>query len=370
METTIRQDLNIILDSPQGKCLEKYIKKHYPQEYPIVLSAPGKIWKEKLYNYIYHNNSVHRCPICGNLTKFISITDGYLQYCSIECVGKSKSRIEKIQNTCKIRYGVANASQLEEIKEKKKDTLSSHYGSLDDAYSHIQQKMKETNLIRYGVANIFASEKFKNDIRQSHIDRIDDLIAYTDNGDWICKCPHPETCNQCQDGYYIISSWVHCSRKDNNTELCTKILPIQPTFSTYELQVRSWLDELGIIYNCNDRSILNGRELDIYIPKYHLAIEINGCYWHSNACKPKSYHMDKWSQCKDKGIKMITLWEDWIQDHPDECKQLIMYHLGRINTINVPWDHNLVDLGLGSGSVKEHLSIHGGYECWDCGLFT
>lgn len=64
----------------------------------------------------------------------------------------------------------------------------------------------------------------------------------------------------------------------------------------------------------NDRKILNGLELDIYIPDKNIAFEFNGVYWHSEKfSKDKNYHYDKWKMCHDKGIQLITIWEDeWI----------------------------------------------------------
>jgi hypothetical protein len=64
----------------------------------------------------------------------------------------------------------------------------------------------------------------------------------------------------------------------------------------------------------NDRNILSGRELDIYLPELNLAIEYNGLYWHSELKgKDKNYHLNKTKECKEKGIKLIHIFEDeWI----------------------------------------------------------
>ena len=294
---------------------------------------------------------------------------------------ESKEIQEKIKQTNIERYGVDNPTKSKEIRKKVHQTYLDRYGGFTLQSPILKEKVIRTNLERYGVpmASMIKSarEKMIANVHKNNIERIDDLIGYMKNGDWICKCPHPETCDQCREKYYIIPknhqpSIFHNRRKRDNVELCTRLLPIRPIFSTYELQVRSWLkNELKVKYISNDRSIISPLELDIYIPENHLAIEINGCYWHSNDYKPKSYHMDKWSQCKEKGIKMITLWEDWIRDHPADCLQLLKYHLGIINERpHFDWiDNNLVDLGLGSGSIKGHLSIHNGFECWDTGLF-
>ena len=50
-------------------------------------------------------------------------------------------------------------------------------------------------------------------------------------------------------------------------------------------------------------------ELDIFLPEFNLAIEINGMYWHSEKFKDKNYHLYKYNLCKSKGIRLISIWE-------------------------------------------------------------
>jgi very-short-patch-repair endonuclease len=60
----------------------------------------------------------------------------------------------------------------------------------------------------------------------------------------------------------------------------------------------------------NSRKIIQPYELDIYIPKKKIAIEFNGLYWHSSERKEKDYHYQKYKKCKEKGIKLIQIFED------------------------------------------------------------
>ena len=58
----------------------------------------------------------------------------------------------------------------------------------------------------------------------------------------------------------------------------------------------------------NDRKILNGKEIDIYIPDLNLAFEYDGTFWHNNI--NNSY---KFEECKAKGIRLIRITEsEWI----------------------------------------------------------
>ena len=60
-----------------------------------------------------------------------------------------------------------------------------------------------------------------------------------------------------------------------------------------------------------DRSVLNGKELDIYIPSLNIAFEFNGLRWHSELFnKDKYYHYNKTKSCKDKGVTLYHIFED------------------------------------------------------------
>ena len=62
----------------------------------------------------------------------------------------------------------------------------------------------------------------------------------------------------------------------------------------------------------HNRTILNGQELDIYIPEKKIAIEFNGTYWHSAIYKPKKYHQQKTIDCAKHGVRLIHIFEyEW-----------------------------------------------------------
>lgn len=56
-------------------------------------------------------------------------------------------------------------------------------------------------------------------------------------------------------------------------------------------------------------------ELDIFLPEFNIGIEINGGYWHSEKFKDKNYHLRKYNLCKDKGIRLVSIWEwEYLKD--------------------------------------------------------
>lgn len=71
------------------------------------------------------------------------------------------------------------------------------------------------------------------------------------------------------------------------------------------------------------------KELDIYIPELSIAIEFNGIYWHTEKHgKGRKYHYSKWKECRDKGIQLITIWEDEWRDKKDIVKSMLAHKLG------------------------------------------
>lgn len=79
--------------------------------------------------------------------------------------------------------------------------------------------------------------------------------------------------------------------------------------SEIETFVRSLLPPNTVVL-ADDREVLDGQELDIYIPSKKLAIEYNGMIWHSEYTnKGRSYHLSKFNKCKEKGIRLIQILE-------------------------------------------------------------
>ena len=316
---------------------EKFFKNNHYDLYIIINEKYNDLeWKEKLYLYFNNLNKPPKCPICGNKCKFNSVFKGYYNYCSVQCSGKSQKRIDNIHNTLYEKYGVCHALQKNEFLEKSKQTNLKRYGCENASSSiEIRNKVKNTMLLKYGgmgnESNII-KQKYKETFRNNRLknNTIPDQIGYDDNGDWIIKCN--KGCENC-DGIFIINPQVYCDRKRLNLQLCTKLNPVDQKNiknTSLELFVKNILDEYGIQYESNNRTILNGKELDIYIPSKQMAIECNGIYWHS--FKDPSYHINKYIKCEELGIQLITLWEDWIKIKPEIVKSIILSKLGIYGT--------------------------------------
>lgn len=379
------------------------VKKHYPQFFEYIIEnykdKYGISWSEALCWYFNGLENAPRCEYCGNPVRLINFVQGYKRYCCKECMLRDPERYKRIRQTIKERYGVENIHSLPHIKEKIKQTCRERYGGDSPMCSkeirnkskntclkkygvdsvgkvkEIHEKAKQTNLKRYGVeCPTLLDRSYKKHLEtldKRHKKKYEGLIEMLPDRSMKFVCPHMGICDKCEEKYFITTNNIHRGRLWHGSETCTRLLPISDLSSTSEVKIRLWLDNHGISYKTNNRSLLRNLELDIYIPEYKLAIEVNGCYWHSSLRKPKEYHANKWQRCGENGVRMLSLWEDWINERWEEVEEILKYHLGIEADLNkVALDHNLVDIGLGEGEIIEHKSTHGGYECWDTGIYV
>ena len=84
-------------------------------------------------------------------------------------------------------------------------------------------------------------------------------------------------------------------------------------YNKSEDNIKEFIKSLNLDFELNNRTILNGKELDIYIPSKNIAIEYNGLYWHSELYKSNDYHLNKTEECEKFGIQLIHIFEDeWL----------------------------------------------------------
>lgn len=106
-----------------------------------------------------------------------------------------------------------------------------------------------------------------------------------------------------------------------------------------EKEIAEFLEQYSFTVKRNDRKVLKGLkglELDFYIPEKNIAIEFNGLYWHTEARgKDKSYHYNKWVECRNRGIQLIQIWEDDWNRNPEIVKNMLANKLGVSQQVTV-----------------------------------
>ncbi len=96
--------------------------------------------------------------------------------------------------------------------------------------------------------------------------------------------------------------------------------------SNVEKRIASWLKKEGLKVIRSDRKILDGKEIDILIPKCNVGIEINGLYWHSG--KAKEYHQQKTLLAASKNVQLFHLWEHEVSEKAPIVKSMLRIKLG------------------------------------------
>lgn len=163
-------------------------------------------------------------------------------------------------------------------------------------------------------------KKFYQDVEESISAEGYKLLAseYSDN-----KSPLPVVCDSGHNVYDTTwDKWYDGHR-------CP-----QCAYTKGEGEVGEFLKSHGISYLYNDLKILNGKQLDFYLPDYKVAIEYNGLYWHSEDLlterlkrkdinpevaryRAKLYHKFKRDECHRQGIRLFTIFEnEWLEKGP------------------------------------------------------
>lgn len=104
--------------------------------------------------------------------------------------------------------------------------------------------------------------------------------------------------------------------------------------------IKDFLIENNIDFIEHDREILDGKEIDIYLPDYKFGIECHGNYWHSDALPANrkstnrswliNHMKDKFINAEKKDVRLVQFYEDEILQKLDIIKKMILFksHIG------------------------------------------
>lgn len=303
--------LNIVKDKNKVTCNKKYNKDYYMNT---------KEFRDKsnismLVKYGVEN-AMHSEEIKEKLKE--SILDKY----GVENVFQSIFIKDKIKNTNIEKFGFEHYSKTKEFKIKCRETNLERYGV--DSYSKTEEsksRVIKMNLEKWGVESYMSTEDFKKKSKKFFMDKFG--VDFATQSEEIRKSIN----KNCKDKNYIkylgdftslydcerghsfkISSDNYHSRLNNNIPLCTVCNPIGDSQSIKEKEFFEFIRDIykdEIIQSYRD-----GLEIDIYLPELKIGFEFNGLYWHSEKYKDKNYHIDKTNYFKEKGIRIIHIWED------------------------------------------------------------
>jgi hypothetical protein len=115
-----------------------------------------------------------------------------------------------------------------------------------------------------------------------------------------------------------------------HTEQCDQCFPIAPT-SKAEDELAEFVTSLGVGITRSCRETIGPLELDILTDR-GIAIEYCGLYWHSElAGKTRWYHRKKLELCEEKGVRLITVFEDEWRDAKAVVQSMLRNMFGHNN---------------------------------------
>ena len=309
----------------------------------------GKDTKERLYGNPNYNNREGAKQTC--MDKYGEDNPAKLDWVK-----------EAVRQTNLRNRGVDNPNKDPKVVQKRKDTKEKIYG--DPNYNNGELAMVTTQQ-RYGSPYHMQNEEIKNNQRQTMMDRYGkpnpsqvkefkekSIKTYHENHDSknkIIKEDIIKVINQIIDKkdnidlhldiYYIDDNFVQFVQKlyelKNNKKLTlNEIMNVfDRSRSTIKekLKKNNLLDyfdikdcELELLFeeflkkNNIDflarKFILESKnntkqQLDFILKDYNISFEINDICSHNNTRKDQFYHINKTLQCKEKGIRLIHLWE-------------------------------------------------------------
>lgn len=249
----------------KGGFLTSYLNNYYNIEIPSLYSRRkyfeqnGNYWWEQWLTYIKEDAiKSKKCPLCEWTTKDIDNKSG----CFAQHI-----------------HSVHNLSDIEYLQQYPQDKLF---------FKHTLINKDE-----YVVCKI-CGKKLKC-INNRHL-----RIHNTTKQEYILKYGNKE----------MISSEFYNKCLEQVSHMNLTLEDSERFCSKSELEIKNFLIHHNVDV-CKNRHILQGQELDLYIPSQNIAIEYNGLYWYSEAGgKDKHYHINKLNLCNSKGVKLIHIFED------------------------------------------------------------
>lgn len=276
--------------------LTTYIKNNYDIEIPTLYDRrqyymrTGNYWWEQYFDIIKEENlPMKKCPYCDWTTVDINNNSGAFE-----------QHLLKEHNISKLYY----LKEHPEDKEYFKTSNSVIQRQMDnDMNNYVICKICGKKLARINKAHL----QTHNITKQEYIEKYgsDNIIS--------------------QNFYNILLQ---------NINEVNKNMPFHKQ-SSDELEIIEFIKSLG--YNSSsDRKILNGKEIDIYIPELKIGIEYNGCLFHTEDYgKDKYYHLNKTNLCEQQGIQLIHIFSDEYKNNKDLTLKKIQHILGCNNGIKI-----------------------------------
>ena len=259
-------------------------------------------------------------------------------------IKKSKENIIKhTKQTNLEKYGVEYVSQLNMVKNKSKQTKIKKYGN--ENYINID-KIKQTNLEKYGVEYYTQSNEYKEkekerktnlSVEELQQQKLKFRLLSMENKDNAYILSNKDLFIKTLKDNKLFNTSLLCSYFGINQSNMNKLIReydirylLNNSFTSQENELIKYLEQ-HFTLSVNNRNVLDGKEIDIFIPDLNIGIEFNGNWWHNEkVCTNKLYHQEKSKLAEEKGIFLYHIFEyEW-----NTKKEQILNQLNNLLGIN------------------------------------
>lgn len=292
---------------------------------------------ERLYNIIHNNTKLTSCEFCLNPSLFSSINKGYTKYCSHACsvnatrgIPISSQSINKRKATLMERYGVEhNFQKGSALYETKQNTLQHLYGVDNPSQSAEIQRRKQQNIItKYNGVHFAATDKHKQlmmekygIINNSQLKLSKYALDRLSDPQWLKEQHHDkkQTLTSIASQLEVSTFCVSSNMTRNGVDIKK-----HPGESQPERDVIEFISQLGVKHETSFK--VGNVEVDVYLPDYDLAIEIDGVYWHSDHHSriDRNYHLNKTIECERNGVHLLHFFDIEVNSNFDIIKGMIL----------------------------------------------
>ena len=365
-----------LICNKESKCLGKHVLIH-------------NLTAKSYYDKYLKKDDEGFCPICNKPTPFLGISIGYQKHCSARCGLDNPETRKNYEQAMLKKYGVKYFSQSKELLAKGKQTKKERYNDENfnnrakakqtclDRYNtdsamrlnSTKEKIKQTNLKRRGVENVFQDKDIINKGKKTKLEKygsetynnqekskqtclkkygtehalqakdVREKIETTNLERYNTKCTlQSDKVRQQLIDYYKTNYGVNWYVETDEFKEKSK----QTTLSKDDSIDTKWrskfedtlIQTIKSVSNTkvthNNKKIIYPKELDIYLPELKIGIEYNGLLYHSSAFNcPKDYHLNKSLLCREKGIRLIHIYE--FEDLDEQIELLKSLILGKDN---------------------------------------
>jgi hypothetical protein len=242
------------------------------------------------------------------------------------------------------KWGVDNPAKNDIVKEKIVNTNRDRFGH--DYYFQTEDcrvKTRKYSLENFGVEHFTKSKNVKQKVIETNRDTYGcdyHVQSHVKNSEMFTK-EFIEQRFLTEEGFLLmegIQKFFNLTSASIYKRLIKLGVEFTPRLnrSEFEISVFNYIYELDNEIIANDRNLIGKYEIDILIPNKNLAIECNGIRYHDEFHKPdKNFHRIKTMKCKERGFKLLHIFENEWEDvwKRDIWKSMIHSHLGVNKTI-------------------------------------